>query len=250
VEYGAGGATVSIHDPASYRLQNARWRQMTLVLGIPSVETTFEGHTERFGIDTGFPGSVLFFAPAVERLRLLEGRATVRKVHTQPWSDEIVARYGKIDWTDFEGIHRKSIGAAFATEQKGLAAIPDVAGLLGNELLEPYTVVFDYAHERIAFIPKTSKPGKPAIRLSGDPLDTFKTDADGGVASTFCDVTYEFPKGTGYVLSTTELVFQGDTILCEISGRKLSIHGRPVAESAPGDRVRITSDGRVLVNEH
>ena len=68
------------------------------------------------------------------------------------------------------------------------------------------------------------------------------------VATDMWDVTYEWPKGKGYLADTETTTFTGDGIRCEVRKRTLTLNGQPYGEFAKGDRIRITPDARVLVN--
>ena len=78
---------------------------------------------------------------------------------------------------------------------------------------------------------------------------TFRADEDYAVASTFWGVTYAWPKGEGSLSEDfREMRFRGQSVTCSVVGRRLTIEGRQL-ELAEGDRVRITGDGRVFVND-
>jgi hypothetical protein len=78
---------------------------------------------------------------------------------------------------------------------------------------------------------------------------TFTSDEDYMIAWEIHGVQYVFPKGTGTWESLDQISFRGDTIRCKVLKRELFVDDRSVGKFEPGDCVRITGDGRVLVNE-
>jgi hypothetical protein len=78
---------------------------------------------------------------------------------------------------------------------------------------------------------------------------TFSTDEDYVVATRLGGVTYEWPKGAVSLEGMNQIRFEGDAIRCQIDQRRLSVDGRSFGDFQKGDRVRITPDGRVFVNE-
>jgi len=70
------------------------------------------------------------------------------------------------------------------------------------------------------------------------------------VANEFHDVTYAFPQGKGsFSKNFDEISFQGRKVKCSIVGRELKVNALRFREFEKGDHVRITSDGKVFVND-
>lgn len=79
---------------------------------------------------------------------------------------------------------------------------------------------------------------------------SFSSSKDYMFSTEFNDVTYIWPRGEGnFSKNTSQISFEGTTIKCSVIERKLSINGRRIAEFEEGDRVRITGDGKVFVND-
>lgn len=79
---------------------------------------------------------------------------------------------------------------------------------------------------------------------------TFSSGSDYMVSTGFNDVTYIWPKGKGnFSRKFNEITFKGNSINCTVVKRRLTINGRLIAEFEQGDRVRITGEGKVFVNE-
>ena len=79
---------------------------------------------------------------------------------------------------------------------------------------------------------------------------SFSSDEDYMVTHEFRGVTYVWPQGKGSLSkSFDEISFQGRQIKCSVVGRRLMVNDLQFAEFEKGDRVRITGDGRVFVND-
>ena len=68
-------------------------------------------------------------------------------------------------------------------------------------------------------------------------------------ATTLHGVTYEWPQGSGSLMMPDTIVFTGRNLNCRVVGNSLTINGREFGQFKEGDRVRITPDGKVLVND-
>jgi hypothetical protein len=79
---------------------------------------------------------------------------------------------------------------------------------------------------------------------------SFSSSGDYMLSTEFNDVTYIWPEGKGnFSRNFNEISFEGKSIKCSVIKRRLTINGRPAVEFDEGDRVRITGDGNVFVND-
>ena len=79
---------------------------------------------------------------------------------------------------------------------------------------------------------------------------TFSSSKDYMLSTEFNDVTYIWPAGKGsFSKKSNEITFKGNNISCSVVERRLTINGDRIAEFEQGDRVRITGDGKVFVND-
>jgi intein/homing endonuclease len=70
------------------------------------------------------------------------------------------------------------------------------------------------------------------------------------VSTGYNDVTYVWPQGKGnFSRKFNKISFEGKSINCSVVERRLTINGRQIVEFEQGDRVRITGDGKVFVND-
>lgn len=150
----ADGA-VSLHDPGGYVLPaGAAWEELLIYGRHPCVRVRYEGHEGVFRLDTGAAGStVAFHAPAVERLRLLEGR-TLGPARLGGVGGFVEARSGTLEWFELGGRRLESVEVAFATGRVGAFADAYTDGNIGGDLMLPFRLVFDYAGRRMAFVPR------------------------------------------------------------------------------------------------
>jgi hypothetical protein len=96
----------------------------------------------------------------------------------------------------------------------------------------------------------TYRTSKRLVFRSDLPSRSFSSEGDDMVATDFHNVTYKFPKGEGsFSKNFDQISFEGRKVKCIIVGRELSVNELRFSEFEKGDRVRITSDGKVFVND-
>ena len=96
----------------------------------------------------------------------------------------------------------------------------------------------------------TYREYKHLVLRSDLPDRSFSSEEDYMVATEFHDVTYAWPEGKGSLSENfDEISFQGRQIKCRVVGRELSVNELQFRGFEKGDLVRITSDGKVFVND-
>jgi len=96
----------------------------------------------------------------------------------------------------------------------------------------------------------TYRTSKRLIFRSDLPSRSFSSEGDDMVVTKFHNVTYSFPQGKGsFSKDFKEISFQGRKVKCSIVGRELTVNESRFGEFEKGDQVRITSDGKVFVND-
>lgn len=144
---------VSVFDVSTYHLDRGDWSQMEFSAGNPVVQATFEGDRNGwFRLDTGANGKVVFHAPAVEKLSLLDSRVTTA-VGMAGVGGTTDARMGKLKWFELGGHRFEDVDAVFSQAKSGAFADRYLTGNIGQDLMEPFTVVFDFSGSRVAFLP-------------------------------------------------------------------------------------------------
>jgi hypothetical protein len=61
---------------------------------------------------------------------------------------------GTVDYLEFGGRRFDQSRVEFALERKGAFSKPYVKGNIGGTFLEPFVMVLDYQHRKIAFVDK------------------------------------------------------------------------------------------------
>ena len=96
----------------------------------------------------------------------------------------------------------------------------------------------------------TYRTSKHLVFRSDLPGRSFSSEGDGMEATDLHNVTYTFPQGKGsFSKNFDEISFQGRQIKCSIVGRELTVNELRFGEFEKGDHVRISSDGKVFVND-
>jgi len=96
----------------------------------------------------------------------------------------------------------------------------------------------------------TYRTSKRMVFRSDLPGRSFSSEGDDMVATEFHNVTYTFPKGKGsFSQNFDQISFEGRQVKCSIVGRKLTANELRFGEFDKSDRVRITGDGKVFVND-
>ena len=79
---------------------------------------------------------------------------------------------------------------------------------------------------------------------------SFSSSRDYTLSTEFNGITYIWPEGKGsFTRKFNEISFKGKNVSCNVVERRLTINGRPAGQFDEGDRVRITGDGKVFVND-
>jgi hypothetical protein len=146
---------IYLHNPETYRLPEGHWEPIQFSHRIPCVNCQFDGGREGlFRFDTGAGSVVVFHAPAVARLKLLEGRTT-QPSKVAGVGGAIDARLGKLEYLEVSGHRIPDVVAIFVLGSHGALTDTHTLGTFGSGILGPWKVVFDYANQRVAFLPKT-----------------------------------------------------------------------------------------------
>jgi hypothetical protein len=96
----------------------------------------------------------------------------------------------------------------------------------------------------------TYRTSKHWVFRSDLPSRSFSSEGDDMVATKFHNVTYAFPQGKGsFSKNVDKIDFEGRQAKCSIVGRELTVNDLRFGEFEKGDLVRITSDGKVFVND-
>ena len=150
VEWGRNGHDVRICDPGQYRLPGgARWQRLRYIDSTPAFPATAEGHAGLFQIDTGTVAAVDFTKSFTERNRLLESRKT-QAMNALGSGGTYAVQVGQLKTLQLAGRVFRDLEVSFRT---GGFSREGSAGTIGRDVLNRFTLVFDYPHQRLAFLP-------------------------------------------------------------------------------------------------
>jgi hypothetical protein len=148
---------LALHDPAKYKLEGGTWQDLLLKNSLPCTKAKFEGDREAlFRLDTGAHGTVTFHAPAVQNLKLLEGRQT-RASFSGGVGGMAPERVGELEWFELGGHRFQKPRVAFSQAKTGAFADEYAAGNIGTGFLEPFRIVFNYPQKKIALVKRAGK---------------------------------------------------------------------------------------------
>lgn len=150
------GGTVDLFDPATFAKDGVTWRDLVLAGNHPHVRGTFENEGEEeglFRLDTGAGSmSVLFHAPYVQKLGLLQGRETFPFAGTGGVGGASKTRAGRLAWFELGGQTIDDLNVLFCQDEAGAFADPWTAGTIGSTVLSRFDLILDYPHGRIGFV--------------------------------------------------------------------------------------------------
>jgi hypothetical protein len=154
VELEPATGRISVFVPSEYELATGSWTPLQIDENHPVVHASFEGDREGpFKLDTGADGTVIFHAPAVERLELLKGRE-VRVGRAMGVGGAGKTYGGEIEWFELGGHRFQRPQVGFAQVEIGALRDAYTLGNIGHGFLTPFRLVFDYPQQRIAFVPR------------------------------------------------------------------------------------------------
>jgi predicted aspartyl protease len=160
-EFSIADATISLHDPKTYALREGAgaWEEMKIIERVPRIHANVEGNDGLFRIDTGANSSITLHEPAVRKWKMLEGRETTQ-AKLGGVGGFVKARRGSVKDVTLGGVRHEDVKAEFAVEAKGTFAKEAIDGNIGAGLLSKYTMVLDYAGQRICLRARDVKEGE------------------------------------------------------------------------------------------
>ncbi|MBS1718248.1 MAG: retropepsin-like domain-containing protein [Armatimonadetes bacterium] len=145
---------VALYDRRSYQLPTGSWLPLTFLDGNPAVEGTIEGDRRGlFHLDAGSDGSLVIHTPFVNALHLLDNRET-KAGATGGFGGQVSTQEGTLEWFTLGGHRFEQVRTTFSKAETGSFANTDVMGNVGQLLMKPFTLIFDFGGYRVAFLPK------------------------------------------------------------------------------------------------
>ena len=152
MEIDVASGRIAVFDPKTYSNESAEWAPLLLDGRHPTAVAEFEGDASgRFRIDTGATGTVTFNTPTVKRQNFLADRETSDN-GLAGVGGAVSVKMGKLKYFDLGGNKFENLTVNFGVGDKGIFAEDFLAGNIGQDLLKPFRLVFDYDHERLAFV--------------------------------------------------------------------------------------------------
>jgi hypothetical protein len=147
--------SVAIFDPAHFSLREGAWTSAKFSTGNIAIQAKMEGERLAwYRIDTGANGTVQFHTPYVAREHLLQDRPVVEAQEAGAGGTS-EAKFGKIAWFELAGHRFESPDAVFSQATIGAFNDQYLAGNIGQEFLDPFTIYFDFGGSRVALVPKS-----------------------------------------------------------------------------------------------
>jgi predicted aspartyl protease len=169
-------ARIILTPPARYKApEEAAALPIRLKDNIPTVEGKVDGDRGWFEVDTGSNSAMTLYPKFVEKHHLSD--------RYSPRIRTITGRgVGGLNYGDFVRVGAVALGpyslkgpvVQLSRQQAGSDAKSDLAGRIGNEILDRFTITFDYPHQRL-LLAKNDRFDSPFVGLrSGLRLDYDK----------------------------------------------------------------------------
>lgn len=165
---------LQLYDRKGYAYQGKGVRvPIRIQHGTPYVNVTVtmpDGRTVdgEFLVDTGASMAIGFTAPYTEKNNLLD--ALPKKIFFEGGmgvGGESKAYMGRVSSVDVGGVKFAKPVAGFSQDQAGVGANPNLAGIIGGEILKRCRVVFDYEHNEMILEPNAGFDKPFDFNMSG-----------------------------------------------------------------------------------
>jgi hypothetical protein len=154
VEIDYPGSSIRCFDSKVYRLPRGEWIPLAFHGGRPLIGARMDGNISgQFLLDTGSNYAVLFSPEFVRRHALLDHRET-RKHAVVGITERYDTLMGQIEWFEFAGRRFDRPVVHFAPTDLPRSFPTGVDGIIGQDLLKHFTVIFNYPESRVAFLPR------------------------------------------------------------------------------------------------
>lgn len=130
-----------------------------LSMGIPTFHAEILGVGGDFIVDLGNPYGVILHKPFVDRENLEERLDDIREIGTGTGGigGSVTGRSAYAASMAFGDVRLSSLRVILAGGSSGMTGSAEIAGNIGNRVLEGFKVLFDYGHQRLVFFPKETE---------------------------------------------------------------------------------------------
>jgi hypothetical protein len=144
-----------LHDPKRYTPDpQLVWVPITFDETTPLIAATLDGVEGEFTLDTGSRASLTLHAPFAKRNDSVKRHgAAVERINGWGVGGPARTRVAMMDGLVLAGHKVPTFTGDIFTGTKGAFAQDNVVGNIGGGVLRRFTVTFDYANRRVAFVP-------------------------------------------------------------------------------------------------
>ncbi len=204
---------LNFYEPASYQYSGAGVVIPITLEGYPFVRAriTLDGRRViegKFEIDSGATNAIMFNTPFVDRNKLLEGISKSNQVRTGGLGGSAVAFSGRLKSMSLGSLQLENLIARFSRARRGDDASAKYDGLIGDDILRRFRVVFDYSRRRMMLEPNVHFSEPYEADMTG--LDLATEGDDFSVV-----VVNEVEKNS----PGAEAGIQGEDVITAIDGR-------------------------------
>lgn len=151
VEVSHGAERIALYDPSRYELARGKWEELALVDYKPAVVAVVPGNARGlFMLDTGHSRTVTINSSFSAHKELLRSQRPVKETVVSSGGNLEMLR-GSLPWFELAGHRFEDLQVSFRIAGEGYEA-EHVAGVVGRELMRPFTIVFNYPRRLIAFL--------------------------------------------------------------------------------------------------
>lgn len=147
-------STITVFNPDSFSPpDNGVVVPFHLSMQVPSIEANLNGIPGRFIVDLGNPFTLILHSKFVKTNELDKKLTDIQEI-TRDYGGiggSVAGRTAVAETFVFAGIQLHSLTVVLPEESIGLSGSEEIAGNIGNMLLEKFILLFDYARSRIIF---------------------------------------------------------------------------------------------------
>lgn len=142
------------HPQHAEPLANAQTLPLSFYVHFPAVQARLDGVDGQFWLDTGNRNALTLWRPFVEAHSSLSRRASSVET-TIGWGvgGRAAGRLARADELQLGDLTVARPVLTLASSEDGPAAMHDVAGLIGTDLLRRFTIRFDYSRKQVQLLP-------------------------------------------------------------------------------------------------
>jgi predicted aspartyl protease len=228
VEIDYEAQTLSLFDPKKYQYKGVgevipvKIKDGTPMVRLKMTTTGGKSIEDDFEIDNGMSGTLAFRTPAVKKYGLLEQMRTIQAPVSIEPGGEYRRRIGRLQSLQLGGFVIKNPTVSLSENVEG------EGGLIGDEILRRFKVIFDFQHRRMVLEPNSHFKEPFEEDMSG--ISLTPEEIDGTKLFRIRQVVTNTP--------ASEAGLQADDLIT-------AIDGRPAADFTEGHIERMfTQDGR------